>query len=83
MILYIHYIDSYIIFIDFFKKYPYFIKRRFANMKKSGILKEFWEFLMETKKWWIAPIIIVLVLMGLVIILTEGSVVAPLIYTIF
>ena len=52
-------------------------------MKKTGILKEFWEFLMETKKWWIAPIIIVLVLMGLVIILTEGSVVAPLIYTIF
>lgn len=50
---------------------------------KIGLLKEFFQFLNETKKWWIAPIIIFFVLLGILIILTEGSTVAPLIYTIF
>jgi hypothetical protein len=46
-------------------------------------LKEFWEFLKVRKKYWLLPIIIVLVLFGGLIILTQGSVVAPFIYTIF
>jgi hypothetical protein len=50
---------------------------------KIGILKEFLEFLGETKKWWLAPIVIIMVLMGVIIVLTEGTAVAPLIYTIF
>jgi hypothetical protein len=50
---------------------------------KMGILKEFWGFLMERKKWWLLPIIIMLVLLGLLIILTEGSALAPFIYTLF
>ena len=47
------------------------------------ILKEFWEFLMERKKYWLLPIIIVLALFGALIVLSQGSVVAPFIYTIF
>ncbi len=46
-------------------------------------LKEFWEFLRIRKKYWLLPIIIVLVLFGGLIILGQGSVIAPFIYTIF
>ena len=46
-------------------------------------LKEFWEFVKIRKKYWLLPIIIVLVLFGGLIILSQGSVVAPFIYTIF
>ena len=46
-------------------------------------LKEFWEFLRIRKKYWLFPIIIVLVLFGGLIILSQGSAVAPFIYTIF
>ena len=46
-------------------------------------LKEFWEFLKVRKKYWLFPIIVVLMLFGGLIILGQGSVVAPFIYTIF
>ena len=46
-------------------------------------LKEFWEFLNERKKYWLLPIIIVLALFGALIVLSQGSAVAPFIYTIF
>tara|TARA_B100001769_G_C21651524_1_gene362760 strand:+ start:149 stop:298 length:150 start_codon:yes stop_codon:yes gene_type:complete len=46
-------------------------------------LKEFWEFLKERKKYWLMPIIIVLVLFGGLIVLTQGSAIAPFIYTLF
>ena len=46
-------------------------------------LKEFWEFLKIRKKYWLLPILIVLVLFGGLIILSQGSVIAPFIYTIF
>ena len=46
-------------------------------------LKEFWEFLRVRKKYWLLPILIVLVIFGGLIILSQGSVVAPFIYTIF
>ncbi|MBT3608188.1 MAG: hypothetical protein HN655_03555 [Candidatus Marinimicrobia bacterium] len=52
-------------------------------MSKISILYEFWEFLKERKKWWLAPIIIFLVLFGTLIVLTEGTAIAPFIYTIF
>ena len=48
-----------------------------------SFLKEFWEFLVVRKKYWLLPIIIVLVLFGGLIILSQGSAVAPFIYTIF
>ncbi len=50
---------------------------------KMSILKEFWGFLKTRKKWWLLPIIIMLVLLGLLIVLTEGSALAPFIYTLF
>tara|TARA_B100001093_G_C26838067_1_gene1019244 strand:+ start:1710 stop:1862 length:153 start_codon:yes stop_codon:yes gene_type:complete len=46
-------------------------------------IKEFVEFLRERKKYWLLPIIIVLVLFGALIVLSQGSAVAPFIYTIF
>ena len=48
-----------------------------------SFLKEFWEFLTIRKKYWILPIIIVLLLFGGLIIFSQGTAVAPLIYTIF
>lgn len=52
-------------------------------MSKLSIAKEFWEFMKDRKKWWLAPIIVFLVLLGALIILTEGSAVAPFIYVLF
>ena len=46
-------------------------------------LKDLWGFLRERKKFWLAPIIITLLLFGALIVLTSGSAIAPFIYTIF
>jgi len=46
-------------------------------------LKDLWDFMRVRKKFWLAPIIIVLVLLGGLIVLAEGTAVAPFIYTIF
>ena len=46
-------------------------------------IKEFWEFLKVRKKYWLLPIIIFLVMFGGLIVLTQGSAVAPFIYTLF
>ena len=48
-----------------------------------SFIKEFLEFLKVRKKYWLIPIIIILVLFGGLIILSQGSAVAPFIYTIF
>ena len=48
-----------------------------------SFIKEFFLFLKERKKYWLLPIIIVLALFGALIVLCQGSVVAPFIYTIF
>ena len=45
--------------------------------------KDLWDFMCVRKKFWLAPIIIVLVLLGGLILLAEGTAVAPFIYTIF
>lgn len=52
-------------------------------MLKLSIILEFWDFLKVRKKWWLAPIIIFLLLLGALIILAEGSALAPFIYTLF
>jgi len=52
-------------------------------MSKLSIIAEFWDFLKVRKKWWLAPIVLFLVLLGALIIFTEGSAVAPFIYTLF
>ena len=48
-----------------------------------SFFKEFFEFLFERKKYWLFPIIIVLALFGILIVLSQGSTIAPFIYTIF
>ncbi len=47
------------------------------------LLKHLWGFLKERKKWWLLPIILVLLLIGFLIVMTAGSAVAPFIYTLF
>lgn len=47
------------------------------------LLADLWGFMRERKKFWLAPIIFVIVLMGALLVLTEGSVIAPFIYTLF
>lgn len=47
------------------------------------LMKDLWEFIKERKVYWMAPVIIVLVLLGGLIVLTQGSAVAPFIYTLF
>tara|TARA_B100000795_G_scaffold219983_1_gene174383 strand:+ start:758 stop:907 length:150 start_codon:yes stop_codon:yes gene_type:complete len=48
-----------------------------------NFLKEFLEFIKERKKYWLIPILIILVLFGGLIILSQGSAIAPFIYTLF
>ena len=50
---------------------------------KFALLAEFWDFIKVRKKWWLAPIVFIMLLMSLLIVLTEGSAVAPFIYTLF
>ena len=52
-------------------------------MKKFGILKEFFGFLMERKKWWLAPIVLVLFSLGIILVAAKGSALAPFIYSLF
>ena len=52
-------------------------------MSKLSILSELWDFLKVRKKWWPAPILIFLILLGGLIIITQGSALAPFIYAIF
>ncbi len=52
-------------------------------MGKIRVLGEFWNFLKVRKKFWLAPIIVILVLLSLVIVLAQGSALAPFIYALF
>ncbi len=47
------------------------------------LLLDLWAFMRERKKFWLAPIIVVMVLLGALIVLAQGSAVAPFIYTLF
>ncbi len=49
----------------------------------GALLKELWAFMLERKKFWLLPIILVLLLFGGLLVLTEGSAVAPFVYTLF
>ena len=47
------------------------------------LLEDLWGFMKARKKFWLAPIIIILLLLGILIVLSQGSAVAPFIYTLF
>ena len=53
-----------------------------ADEAPPGIVAEFWDFLIHNKKWWITPIVVVLLLLGVLIVL-QGTAVAPFIYSIW
>ena len=52
-------------------------------MAKWNIVREYLSFLKPHKKWWLLPIVLILLLLGIVIILAQGSALAPFIYTLF
>jgi hypothetical protein len=52
-------------------------------MGKLRIVGEYMEFLRENRNWWLVPIVVLLLLLGLVIVLTQGTALAPFIYTLF
>lgn len=47
------------------------------------LLKDLWDFLRQRKKWWLVPLIIALILLGILIVLGGSSALAPFIYTLF
>jgi len=47
------------------------------------LIKDLWAFIKERKKFWLAPIIILMLLLGALLVLSQGSAVAPFIYTLF
>jgi competence protein ComGC len=49
----------------------------------ASVVREFWAFLRERKKFWLAPILIVLLLLSVLIVATAGSSLAPFIYALF
>ena len=51
--------------------------------EKIGILGELWLFMKVRKKWWLGPIVVMLALLGLLVVLTQGCAVARFIYTLF
>ena len=53
------------------------------SREKLGLLTEMWVFMRVRKKWWLGPIFVMLVLLGLLVVFTQGSAVAPFIYTLF
>ena len=47
------------------------------------LLRELWAFMRERKKFWLLPIVVILLVFGVLIVLTQGSAIAPFIYTLF
>ena len=54
-----------------------------ASDNKLAIFGELWAFMKVRKKWWLGPIILTMVMLSVLIVLTEGSAVAPFIYALF
>jgi hypothetical protein len=52
-------------------------------MNRLAIIREFWQFLRERKRWWLAPIVLFLLILGAVLIFAKGSALAPFIYSLF
>lgn len=59
------------------------IERFKVTMAKGRVLAQFWQFLLQEKKYWLMPIVIVFVLFGLLIVFSQSTAVAPFIYTLF
>ena len=58
-------------------------ERAAAQQGKGSLLSDFWGFLKQNKKWWLLPLLVTLVVLGLLIFLSSGTGLAPFIYTLF
>lgn len=47
------------------------------------LLKDLWDFMKERKKFWLLPIVLILLLLGVLVVFAQGSAIAPFIYTLF
>ena len=52
-------------------------------MARSGLLREIWAYLRVRRKWWLLPILLVVLMVGALLVFAQGSALAPFIYTIF
>jgi hypothetical protein len=52
-------------------------------MSQAGITRELWSFMKVRKKWWLLPLILILLFVGSLLVFAQGSVLAPFIYTVF
>jgi hypothetical protein len=52
-------------------------------MRRPSVVRELWAFMKVRKKWWLLPVIMIMLLVGMLIAFAQGSVLAPFIYTIF
>ena len=52
-------------------------------MSKLSIIREFWSFLKVRKRWWLTPIVMVLLMLGALLVFAKGSALAPFIYSLF
>jgi hypothetical protein len=52
-------------------------------MSQAGITRELWSYMKVRKKWWLLPLILVMLLVGALLVFAQGSVLAPFIYTVF
>ena len=48
-----------------------------------GVVSQLWEYMRERKKWWLLPVIMVMLVVGILLVFAQGSALAPFIYTIF
>ena len=54
-----------------------------GRLESLGIFKDLWAFMRVRKKWWLGPILVTMLLLSALIVLTQGSAVAPFIYALF
>jgi hypothetical protein len=54
-----------------------------GRLENFGIFRDLWSFMRVRKKWWLGPILVTMLLLSLLIVLTQGSAVAPFIYALF
>lgn len=52
-------------------------------MKNRSLIREFWDFMKIRKKWWLLPLLIMLVLIGILIIFSQTSAISPFVYALF
>jgi hypothetical protein len=62
---------------------PNDLHRTKRKTNRISLWKEVWRYLRVRKKWWLAPMLVILLGLGTVIVFTEGSVFAPFFYTLF